>query len=162
MPAPNMVAYLPQNVGEQEGQGLEAEFLWRASDSLVLLGNYAYQESSNVDQDHDAGYAPHHQAYLRGNWYLNDNWSLHGQVNWVADRKRAFGDEREPIDDYTTVDAVVRYHYKKAELALSARNLTDADAREPSPGPDVDGVIGLPNDLPLAGRHYWLEFSYRF
>jgi len=162
MPAPGMVAYLPQNVGEQEGQGLETEMLWRVLDNFSLLGNYSYQESTNVDKDHDAGYSPHQQAYLRANWHLDDYWSLHGQVNWVAERKRAFGDDREAIDDYTTFDALVRYTYKKANLALSARNLTDADAREPSPGPDVDGVIGLPNDLPLAGRHYWLEFSYKF
>jgi len=50
----------------------------------------------------------------------------------------------------------------RANFALGIRNLLDADAREPSMGPDPTGLIGVPHDLPLAGRNYFVELRYRF
>ncbi|MDQ3774193.1 MAG: TonB-dependent receptor [Pseudomonadota bacterium] len=126
-------------------------------DTLRLLGNYAYQESTDETFDQDAGNAPHHKLYARSQWEFLPKWYFNSQVNWVADRKRPFGDTRPDIKDYTTVDLTVRAEIVHDwEVAFSVRNLFDADAREPSPGP------AIPNDLTLAGRSVFGEIRVSF
>lgn len=58
----------------------------------------------------------------------------------------------------------MRYQPVKShwEFALAVRNIFDADAREPSLAPDSNGIIGIPNDLPLPGRNYFAELRYHF
>jgi outer membrane receptor protein involved in Fe transport len=162
---PGTAANRAQNAGIQKGHGLELESRWKMSKKSSLLINYAFQKSTDENNDHDVGNAPHHQVYLRTDWLLYPNWYLDAQLNWVADRKRPFDDPRDEIDDYATVDLTLRRknigkgHWN---FAVSVRNLFDEDAREPSPGPDSKGVINMPNDLPLAGRSFFGELRYKF
>ena len=148
-----------QNVADQEGYGLELELLWKAARSLELVGNYAYQHSEDKETGETSGMAPEHQLYARLDWTMFPGWSLHPQANYVADRTRQAGDTRPPVDNYTWVDLTLRYrpNIKGLNVAFSVRNLTDADAREPSPVPGL-----IPKDLPLAERTYYGELSYRW
>ena len=148
------------NTGRQTGRGMELELVWDVERSLRISGNYAYQRSIDEETDQDAGYAPHHHLYLRTDWRFARDWLLGGQVNHVADRKRAAGDNRPPISDYTTVDLTVRTNrgQDRFDIAASVRNLFDADVREPSRAPGV----ALPNDLPMAPRSFYLQASYRW
>jgi len=148
-----------QNVADQQGYGLELELLWKAVRSLELVGNYAYQHSEDKETGETSGMAPEHQLYARLDWTMFPGWSLHPQANYVADRARQSGDTRPPVDNYTWVDLTLRYrpNIKGLNVAFSVRNLTDTDAREPSPAPGL-----IPNDLPLAGRSYFGELSYRW
>ncbi|MCP4598383.1 TonB-dependent receptor, partial [Neptuniibacter sp.] len=61
------------------------------------------------------------------------------------------------IDDYTLVNLSLRREEiaPNLDITLSALNLFDEDAYEPS-----NGVI--PDDYPLEGRSVWLQLSYRF
>lgn len=149
-----------QNAGNQHGSGLELEFAWDASGDLRLSGNYAYQRSIDENTNQDAGLAPHHHAYLRADWRLHPDWTLSGQVNWVADRLRQAGDNRPRIPDYTTTDLTLRTGQvrKDWELAFSVRNLFDVDAREPTSG---SAATNIPNDLPLPGRSLYLELRHQ-
>jgi outer membrane receptor for ferrienterochelin and colicins len=149
-----------QNAGNQRGNGLELEFTWDAITDLRLLGNYAYQHSIDENTNQDAGLAPHHHAYLRTDWRVVSGWTLSGQVNHVADRKRQAGDSRAQIADYTTTDLTLRANrlHNDLELALSVRNLFNANAREPTSGA---AAINIPFDLPLPGRSVYLELRYR-
>jgi iron complex outermembrane receptor protein len=165
-PNPNLKAppLLAQNIHTQDGYGLEVEARWKMSPKSSLLVNYSYQQATD-ENDHQIGNDPQHSAYLRTDWLLIPNWFLDTQVNWVAHRQRQFGDPRPPIDDYTTIDLTLRRKDIKAghwNFALGVRNLLDADAREPSTGPDSNGMIAIPHDLPLAGRNYFLELRYHF
>jgi outer membrane receptor protein involved in Fe transport len=148
-----------RNVADQQGYGVELEFLWKAAGSLELVGNYAYQHSEDKETGETSGMAPEHQLYARLDWTMFPGWSLHPQANYVADRARQSGDTRPPVDNYTWVDLTLRYrpNIKGLNVAFSVRNMTDADAREPSPAPGL-----IPNDLPLAGRTYYGELSYRW
>jgi iron complex outermembrane receptor protein len=149
-----------QNAGNQRGNGLELEFTWDATANVRLLGNYAYQHSIDENTNQDAGLAPHHHAYLRTDWRFGPGWTLSGQVNHVADRKRQAGDSRPQIADYTTVDLTlrtVRLH-KDLELAFSVRNLFNVDAHEPTSGA---AAVNLPYDLPLPGRSVYAEMRFR-
>jgi len=146
-----------RNTGSQAGYGFEWEWDWRLNRELKLHGNYAYQHSTDDSTNHDAGNAPHHHVYARADWKFMPEWSLTPQLNWVAGRERVVGDARPQIDDYATVDLTLRRKQKNDpwDMAASLRNLFDADARELSLAPG-----GIINDLPLAGRNFYLELSY--
>jgi outer membrane cobalamin receptor len=152
------------NIATQKGQGLEFETRWQMSNKFSLLANYAFTKATNENTNHDAGNYPQHSAYLRTDWLVYPNWSLNSQLTWIGENKRGAGDPRAPVDDYTTVDLTLRRKEIKGHwnFAVSVRNLFDADARVPSSGPDADGMIAIPHDYPLAGRHYWIETRYRF
>jgi outer membrane receptor for ferrienterochelin and colicins len=153
-----------QNAGNQHGNGLELEFAWDATAEWRLLGNYAYQRSIDENTNQVAGLAPHHHAYLRTDWRFVPGWTLSGQVNHVADRKRQAGDSRPQIADYTTADLTLRNTQlrKDWELAFSVRNLFNANAREPTLGPSTAGTSpNIPYDLPLPGRSLYAEMRVR-
>lgn len=164
VPNPGTPTIRARNLGTQEGKGLEFEWKQQVHSNLNLLGNYAFQESTDKLHGQDAGNAPQHQIYLRSDWLFAENWHLNTQLNWIGERERAFGDPRPPVDDYTWVNLTLRYKMlnKNWGLTLGVHNLLDADAREPSLGPDSKGVINIPNDLPLAGRNYFLSLHYQF
>jgi outer membrane receptor for ferrienterochelin and colicin len=156
-PTPNTGTTL-QNTGNQHGSGMELEAIWDYSRSLRLSGNYSHQESIDDSTSRDAGYAPHNQTYARLDWRFASGWLLSNQANWIAGRRRAPGDNRPAVPDYTTVDVNTQFHTKgdRWHFMFAVRNLFDEDAREPSLAPG-----SIPNDLPLAGRSYLLEARYR-
>jgi len=148
------------NIGRQTGSGAELEAIWDASNSVRLSGNYSYQQSTDEATHQDAGYAPRHHLYLRHDWRFANSWLTSTQINHIADRRRAVGDTRSAVPDYTTLDITVRTPDNKAPLgfAVSVRNLFDADVREPSLYSPTGTAI--PNDLPMAPRSLWLQASY--
>jgi iron complex outermembrane receptor protein len=156
---------IAQNMGAQEGYGLEWELSWEANRSLELIGNYAYQNSTDKAANRNAGNAPRHQVYLQADWNFRSRWNLNGQFNWIADRARVAGDPRPDIKDYQTIDVLVRHtdilnHW---DLSLMVRNIFDENAREPSPAANnAPAGSWIPNDYPLEGRSYSAVFKYRF
>ena len=141
------------NMGEQTGRGFEVEARWLVTKNFSVLANYGYQHAVD-ENDHNPGRAPHQTGYFRTDWLFYPNWYLNTQVNWIAKRKRIFGDPRAAIDDYATVDLTLRrkdIRQSNWNFAIGIRNLFDADAREPFYGPDDNDIIRIPNDLPLAG-----------
>jgi len=154
-PAPGATA---ANTGGQSGKGLELDVVWDARRDLRISGNYAYQSSIDEATHKDPGYAPHNHVYARGDWHFASHWLLSPQVNRVADRRRAAGDNRPQIPDYTTLDLTL--HSKPAkdqwDFAFSIRNLLNADAREPSLAPGA-----IPNDLPVAPRTFYIQATYK-
>lgn len=140
----------------QIGYGSELEMEWKVNDKLKFLTNYAYQKSEDESLEHDAGFAPHHQVYLRATWDFMPNWQMTPQVKWILDRSRIANDNRPPIADYTWVDMTLRRQHlaKHWEVAFSVRNLFDVDARAPA--------AIIPNDLPLAGRNFFGEIRVNF
>ena len=163
----NLIRYVPnadpltgstaQNTSRQDGHGMEIEATWDINRSFRLIGNYAYQTSMDKATNTDAGAAPHHHVYVRGDWRLPANWTASTQINWIADTKRAFGDTRSTIPNYRTVDATLRKGSSianKWELSFSIRNLFNTKVFEPSPA----GTI--PNDFPQAGRSGYLQAIY--
>ncbi len=152
-----------QNFGEQEGYGAEFEVDWSINRDLTVVGNYAYQESEDQDTDENSGYAPQHQFYVRANWEFLPDWFISPQWNFVLDRARVDGDTRSDIDDYDIFDVTLRSRAfsNKWELALSARNLFNKRAFEPSQ--NTLGATGaIPNDLPLARRSVWGELRFNY
>lgn len=148
-----------QNIGNRKGKGFELETVWDASRSLRLTAHYARQRSIDEATYTDSGYAPHNHVYARADWRFSAGWLASTQLNWVADRNRAFGDKRPEVPDYTTVDLTLRTDRGKGawEFAGSIRNLFNARIVETTP---VSAAI-LPNDLPQARRSFYLQATHR-
>lgn len=148
-----------RNAGGQNGGGLELEGAWDASRAVRLSGHYAWQRSIDSASGKDAGEAPRHRAFLSGRWAVRPGWTLTVQENVVAERRRAPGDARARVADYHTLDAALRAAPPRRawDLLVSVRNALDADTREPSTAPGL-----IPGDLPLPGRSYAVQASWKF
>lgn len=148
-----------QNTGKQTGHGFEWQLKWDINKEINLTTNYAFQNSEDEDTDNDSANAPEQQLYLRADWRVSPNWHLNTQLNHVADRKRAAGDTRETIDDYTTIDITIRRHAKESNIsaAFYLQNIFDEDVREPSLAPG-----NIRNDLPQAPRSFFVEVGYKW
>lgn len=149
-----------QNTGDQTGYGMEWESKWDVASSVRVLGNYAFQNAQNEDSNTDAGFAPRHQLYLRLDWRFSQNWNLHTQINSVHDRRRAAGDTRPAVDDYSTLDLTLRSStdYQGFNYAVAVKNLFDARVLEPSSAPPVL----IADDLPMARRSLFAELRYHW
>lgn len=147
------------NTGEQTGKGLEMELNWKATNKLGVYGNYAYQASEDKDSGSKTANTPHQQIYIRVNYELNPIWAINSQVNHLRDRKRATGDLRSAIKDYTVVNLTLRAKEFAPgfEFAVSAKNLFNETVEEPSLTPG-----SIPNDLPLSGRGMSVELRKSF
>lgn len=147
-----------QNVGAQQGHGGEIEVVWDAGKNLRLSGNYAYERAVDKLTRQDSGYAPRHHIYARADWRFAPGWLNSTQLNWVAGRKRAVGDTRSDVPDYTTMDITLRSvgNPKGWNFSTSIRNLFDARVLEPTLGP----TVLIPGDLPLARRTFYLQLVH--
>jgi outer membrane receptor for ferrienterochelin and colicins len=153
-------AQVAGNAGRQVGHGMELEAAYDYSRTLRLSGNYSYQHSIDESTGGDAGYAPHNHLYARADWQLMPEWKLHGQMNWVADRKRTVGDNRPPVPDYKTFDLTLQKGTLtpgKWDYTFSIRNMFNATVLEPSLAPGL-----IPYDLPMPGRTWYVQARYGF
>ncbi len=146
-----------QNAARMHAHGAELELVWDATRRLRLSGNLAWQHSVNESTGQDAGYTPRLHAYLRADWHAGADWLLSTQINRVAGRHRAAGDNRPPVPDYTTADLHLRHERGAWTLSAGVNNLFKADVREPSLAPGT-----IPHDLPMAPRSFAVEAAYRF
>lgn len=147
------------NTGDQKGHGVELESAWTVSRDLRVSGNYAWQRSTDQATRTDAGYAPRHHLYGRAEWAFASGYQSSAQINRVTDRKRAFGDLRKPVSDYTTLDLTLgtRNGRNQWNFAAALRNVFNADVREPTPAPG----LALPYDMPMAPRTLSIQASYK-
>jgi iron complex outermembrane receptor protein len=154
-----------QNVGERNGRGIELEAYWKISHNFSLSGNYAHQSVLDEKQ-YRLGGGPRDQVYLRTDWQFIRHWYLNTQLNWVGSRDRRYGDPRQALDDYASINMTLRRKgwNQNWDFALSIHNLFNVKRKEPTSGAQdfVTGLIAIPNDLPLAERSLFVEARYRF
>jgi iron complex outermembrane receptor protein len=156
---PGLTGALFQNIGNQDGKGAELEMAWDASRTVRVAANYGYQRNTDPATGKDAGYAPHHHLNSRLDWQTRGYGVLSAQVNHVADRRRAAGDSRPQIPDYTTFDLSLNTQRVLGnwDISIAIRNMFNADVREPTLAPGT----AIPNDLPMAPRSIYLRASYQ-
>lgn len=151
---PNPQQY--KNAGSQTGRGMELEATLDASSNLRLTGNFSLQHSVNA-AGQDVGMAPHRHLFARADWRFAPLWQFGTTVNHVAERMREPGDTRPNIPDYTTVD--LNLHREKIadgwDASAMVTNLFNHAAWEPT-----FLALGIPSDLPLPGRAYYVQFQY--
>jgi iron complex outermembrane receptor protein len=152
------------NAASWQGYGGEFELRWKINAKSSLLLNYSYQNS----EDQFGAVLPNasqQTAFLRGDYLLRPHWYLNTQINWNDGWARVVNDPRPALDGYATLDLIMRYKNTrdgKLNFAIGLRNLFDADVRYPSPGPDPNNIVNAPNDIPGAGRFWFIEGRYLF
>ena len=165
-----------QNLGKQEGQGVELEIDWRADDNLTIKGHLTVQSAEESINNTDKALVPGTLAFADVRYTFNDNWQLTVQNYWVKDRKREVGDSRPGIDDYAKTDVNLIYQPDSQWLArLQIKNLFDEDIRHPIPNSGLFGLSGLgqllgleipdlgfPDDTPMEGRAIYATLEYNF
>jgi len=146
-----------QNINNIKGQGIELEGDWEINKNWTVIAYYSFQKTINDDNDKQLPYIPKQHLYLDVRWTFSPDWLASAQLNWIGERKRAEGDSRKPISDYTLLNLTVRRKHiaKHWEIAATVKNLLDEDIREPS-----DGKI--PGDYPMNERSAFIELSYTF
>lgn len=151
-----------ENKGGIRGHGGEFEVGYQALRTLSLTANYAYQTAKGKKNNESTGNAPNHQVYGRAEWQATTTWALNTQINWVGEQKRPANDDREPVDDYTTVDFVARSSglWYGLDVTVSVRNAFNADVRSPSIA--LESGAFIPGDYPMPGRWAYIEAQYQF
>ena len=152
------VAAVYRNAGDQTGRGLELEATFDASSNLRLTGNYSLQHSTDDASGQDAGMAPHRRLFARADWRFAPRWQFGATLNRVEDRMREPGDTRAQIPDYTTVDLTLRREKFAGgwEARAKVTNIFNSNALEPT-----FISAGIPSDLPLPGRGFYIQFQHK-
>lgn len=160
----NQTTYTARNAGHILGRGVETQLRYQLRADLLLLANYSIQRTRNEDTDSPLGLAPRQQAYGRVTWHIGSLGQLSGQLNWIGKRLRQQQDSRADLAGYTTVDVILRRHWRSGfDAALIGRNLAAATVLEPSRAPGPNQLQpALPYDLPQAGRSITLSLSSRW
>lgn len=151
---PDSGVQVAENFGEQTGRGMEIEATWRLQSQLDLKAHVAYNRVEDVNNNTVVG-VPEKMAFIQAHWKAKQHWHTYLSSKWIGERSRAVGDTRNAIDDYVWTNARIAYQRKDIEIALHVNNLLDVDAREPSNG-------AIPNDYPLQGRKFMLQFSMTY
>ncbi|MBH9552813.1 TonB-dependent receptor plug domain-containing protein [Inhella gelatinilytica] len=146
-----------QNLGDQEGRGMETEVRWQASARIKLTGSFSVQSSTDKLLNTKPGMTPGRMLKLGMDSRLSADWHLAAQAWHVAGRVRDPGDLRSPVPNYALLDLTV--HWRRAsptawQVTGTLRNLFNTDAREPSPAPG-----SIPGDFPLQKRQVELQVS---
>ncbi len=154
---PGEAAVTAQNEGNQNGYGFELEMDWEIAYGLRLRADYAYQHSEDETSQAPVPDAPRKQLHCNPQWEFLPDWSLDAQYYWIGDRRRAAGDTRTEIDDYSLVNLVLRRKGIAGSwaVAFAVKNLLDEDIREPAPA-------AIPDDYPMPGRSIFVELRYDY
>jgi len=151
-----------QNLGRQEGNGFEFEINWRPKPSLLASTNLTYVDISAAESSDEGAMAPAFQLFSKLQWQPSQTWLTYISANYIGGRGRATQDVRRDTEDYVLVD--LNFMYSGAQypwsIGLKIGNVFDEDAREPTwwTAPEAN----IPNDLPLAGRHFLIKFGLDF
>ncbi|MGZ8190372.1 MAG: TonB-dependent receptor plug domain-containing protein [Methylococcaceae bacterium] len=144
-----------QNSGNQDGYGSELEWNWQFSDQWNVMGNYAWQHSTNEQTDQQVAGVPEHHVYAALQWQFIPNWQFQPQLNWIGGRTSLLDDNLK-LSDYETIDFTLRGKklFGHLNLAASLRNAFDTKYYEQA--------APFTQNLPMPGRSFYLEASVNF
>jgi outer membrane cobalamin receptor len=156
VPDPSRLTNIFQNSGNQNGYGSELEWNWQISEQWNVMGNYAWQHSTNEQTHQQVAGVPEHHVYAAFQWQFMPNWQFQPQFNWIGGRTGLPSDKRK-LSDYETIDFMLRGKKLFGHLNLSAslRNAFDTNYYEPA-------ALQFPGNLPMPGRSFYLEASVNF
>lgn len=153
-----------QNIGEQDGQGVEIEANWQATEKLRLNANISWLDSDLPLIDQDKEQVPGFMGFLDVRYQIADEWLLTVQNYLINDRKRQAGDTRPEVDDYVKTDLTLLWQSEASwSFKLGVKNLFDDDIREPVPNSGLFGLnLGFPGDYPMESRSIFGSVKLEF
>lgn len=141
-----------ENSLEQSGTGGELEVKWQTTSDLHIKLGYALQISEDSDNNTIAD-APRDTMDVAINYKLGNNLNLYADSFWVMNRQREINDNRPNIKNYIWTNVNLAYKVSKVKFNLTARNIFNVKAKEPS-------TSLIPNDYPMETRGIWLSATY--
>lgn len=159
-----LVAGVNQNIGKQDGQGVEIEVNWQASEKLRINANISWSEAELPLSDEDKARVPGAMAHLDLRYQFSEGWLFTFQNYWIGERKRATSDTRNSIDDYIQTDATLVWKASSHWTgSVGVKNLFNDDIRQPSPNSVLFGLgLGFPDDFPMESRSIFGSINYLF
>ncbi|MEM7707336.1 MAG: TonB-dependent receptor [Pseudomonadota bacterium] len=120
------------NAGESEIYGLELEGRYTVNEDVSVFATIGRSETEFtqfIDNEQDLSgnefaLSPNLTASLGGTWFLTDQISVSGNINYQDEMWNDIQNTIE-LDARTIVNANVRYQVDKFDVMLYARNLTD-------------------------------------
>lgn len=165
-------AFITDNLGTADIQGLEVDFQWIANDNLSFSGNYAYLDTevndliieTNSGPNDISGKpltaAPENSYSLVANYFYPSEigeFDVRLQYSHVDEQSRDYLDDRVIIDDHDLIDLRIGWVSKDddLEIALWVKNLADEDyiAHSYVIGPGVIGVWGAPRTIGVTATY---------
>lgn len=148
-----------RNLGARQAHGVELEFerYWR--NDWQLRANYAYQHTDGADTGLVAGIHPPHRANLIVDWRGAQGWNAQARLRYYSSTEREPSDLRPGLDAKSYLDLQLSQQLLQPGLrvALTIANAMDTDGRDETA--QADGIV---DDIPRAGRSFWLQFGYRW
>lgn len=128
-----------RNVVDTDIYGFELEYKGNISSVDELYLNYSYVDGKSYTQDEGRSESiPNVAHHLAKGYYiynLGSDLSLSAVVKYVGSKDRVFGDTREKVKAYSTVDSSLYYKDPKQNYSatLSIKNIFNTDVTYPSP-----------------------------
>lgn len=128
-----------RNVVDTDIYGFELEYKGNISSVDELYLNYSYVDGKSYTQDEGRSESiPNVAHHLAKGYYvynLGSDLSLSGIVKYVGSKDRVFGDTREKVKAYSTVDSSLYYKDPKYNYSatLSIKNIFNTNITYPSP-----------------------------
>lgn len=152
------------NIGQQDGLGVELEVNWQLTQALQINVNFSYLNAELPLTNEDKALVPGKMSYLDLRYQVNNEWQLSTQTYLITDRKRQMGDTRDQVDNYTQVDFSASWQPEEVwALKFGVKNLLDEEIYEPSPNSGLFALgLGFPGDYPMNSRNIFGEVSFSF
>ncbi|MDF1883871.1 TonB-dependent receptor [Sulfurimonas sp. SAG-AH-194-C21] len=144
------------NIGHQDGAGVEIETSYQATGKLLLSADYAYRWTHNAITKQAVAEVPIHLVHAMFDYSISQEWFINSEVFYTADIPRELTDSRAKIKDYAVVNLSTAYKTGlRLEALLAVRNLLDEQYVNPSNANPI-------NDYPMQGINIFAELKYRF
>ncbi|MBE1299016.1 MAG: TonB-dependent receptor [Alteromonadaceae bacterium] len=156
--------FVYQNIGAQDGYGVEIEVNWQATDKLRVNANASWLETEINQSGVDKERVPHFMSFIDIRYQVHPDWLLTTQSYWIADRMREPGDARATADDYLKTDVTLLWRTDSPwQVKIGVKNLFDEDIVEPVANSPLFGLgLGFPGDYPMESRNLYGAVSYSF
>lgn len=153
-----------QNIGEQDGEGIEIETNWQATSELRINASLSWLNSELPLSDEDKAQFPGFMGHIDIRYQFAEEWLFTMQNYWITERKRQLGDSRPEVGDYVKTDITLLWQTESAWTArLGIKNIFDEELVEPLPNSPLFGVgLGFPDDFPLESRAVFGSLTYTF
>lgn len=153
-----------QNIGEQDGSGIEVEFDIRVTESLGISGNASWLDTELPLTDGEKERVPGFMTYLDIRYQISETMVITTQSYFIANRQRQLGDTRPDVDDYIQTDVNLLWRPDDSwSLSAGIKNLFDDSIVEPVPNSALFALgLGFPEDYPMLSRNVFVSGSYRF
>lgn len=171
-----------ENAAEAEGQGVEVEFSWLATEQLRLNGNLSYLDAEfedyETDNPIDAGVniqqlsgnklrqAPEWSAYLRGEYEIalknGGSLTFGGEASYKDDQfYTEFNDDITGQEAYTLVNANIKYTSPSERVTVNVwgKNITDKTVRAAGYASATGRTV---NETLLPPATYGITIGYDF